>query len=266
MLGPPVHSAARGGKLARVSIVDGAEARIILLDVEGTTTPIAFVYEVLFPYASRKLEPFLCKHFQDSDIQSLIEEFEAQRQLDERQRLQPPSWSNDPDEARLCSTVAYAQWLIAKDSKCTPLKSLQGKIWQEGFTTGELLGQVYPDVPPAFARWRRQKRDICIYSSGSVLAQQLLFRTVVSGDLTSEIAGFFDTRMGIKTHSDSYKKIATSLGRTPCEFLFISDALKEVEAAQSAAMQALLCDRAGSPTSPLPGRKVIRNFDEVFPD
>jgi enolase-phosphatase E1 len=248
-----------------VSVLDESHVHVVLLDIEGTTTPIDFVYKTLFPYASRKLESFLGEHSRDPEIQSLVQDLHAQQQLGERQGLEPPVWVNEPEDARLRSAVGYAQWLMAKDSKSTALKSLQGRIWQEGFGNGELRGQVYPDVPIAFERWRRQKRDICIYSSGSVLAQQLLFQTVISGDLTPQVAGFFDTRIGGKTDGESYKKIAASLGRTPHEFLFVSDAAKEVEAAQAAGMQALLCDRSGALLASEDGGTTIRNFDGIFP-
>jgi enolase-phosphatase E1 len=132
---------------------------------------------------------------------------------------------------------------MAKDSKATPLKCLQGKIWEAGYAKGELQGEVYPDVPPAFKRWRLQRREICIYSSGSVLSQQLLFHSIPSGDLTRLIAAFFDTRVGAKTETESYIRIAQSLTRSPHDFLFISDAVKEVTAANDAGMQAILCNR-----------------------
>jgi enolase-phosphatase E1 len=128
-----------------------------------------------------------------------------------------------------------------------------------------LRGAVFPDVPVAFERWRRQKKIICIYSSGSVLAQQLLFRTTLSGDLTSHITAFFDTRVGAKTEVESYKKIASSLSRPPPQFLFISDATKEVEAARSAGMQTRFCDR-DSRASLTPTEGVIGSFDNVLPD
>jgi enolase-phosphatase E1 len=246
--------------------VDEEQARILLLDIEGTTTPMDFVYRTLFPYASRKVASFLHEHSRDVEIQPLMQDLCAQHGKDEVMRLRPPVLRNDSGEAQVRSSVAYVQWLIARDSKCTPLKSLQGKIWQEGFESGELRGQVYADVPPAFERWRRQKRDICVYSSGSVLAQQLLFRTVISGDLTPQIAGFFDTRTGSKTEVESYKKIAAALGRAAGEFLFLSDAPKEVEAAQSAGMLAILCDRNVPALAAAFTSEVIRSFDEVFPD
>jgi enolase-phosphatase E1 len=249
-----------------VAVFDNPQVRVILLDIEGTTTPIDFVYKTLFPYASRKLETFLGEHSRDPEIRPLIEGLHAQQQIDERQRLEPPAWVNEPEGERVLSAVEYSLWLMAADSKCTALKALQGRIWQEGFGNGELRGEVYADVPVAFERWRRQGREIAIYSSGSVLAQQLLFRTVISGDLTSQIAGFFDTRVGTKSDGESYKKIAASLGRTPRECLFISDAAKEVEAAQVAAMHAILCEREGPTSSSLATGGTIHNFEEIFPD
>jgi enolase-phosphatase E1 len=246
-----------------VPLINASQIRVILLDIEGTTTPVEFVYQTLFPYASRKLESFLRENSQEEEIQSLIQDLRAQHDVDERNGLEPPVWMDHPDEARFRSSVAYGQWLIIRDSKCTPLKSLEGRIWQDGYTSGELHGEVFPDVPIAFEGWRRQNRLICIYSSGSVLAQQNLFRTTASGDLTSYISAFFDTSVGAKTEGESYKKIADSFKHAPHQFLFISDAVKEIEAAQSAGMQAILCERDSHSSSPT--EVVIRSFENVLP-
>jgi enolase-phosphatase E1 len=239
--------------------------RVLLLDIEGTTTPIDFVYKTLFPYAARKVEPFLRAHFSESEITTLVRELKAQHERDDAGGQQPPGWISAPDEEQLSSCVAYVRWLIARDSKCTPLKTLQGKIWQQGFGNGELHGEVYPDVPPAFERWRRQQRQICIYSSGSVLAQQQLFQSIVSGDLTPYIAAYFDTHTGIKTAPPSYTKIAAGLNRSPREFLFVSDVAKEVEAAHSAEMHAVLCDRGAPASTQINLSQTIHTFAEIFP-
>ncbi|HEY6267220.1 MAG TPA: acireductone synthase [Candidatus Acidoferrum sp.] len=249
-----------------MSPIDASQIRVILLDIEGTTTPVEFVYQTLFPYASRKLEPFLRQHVTDPEIQILIQELRAQQGADERNGLNPPGWMDDPEAARLRSCVAYGQWLIVRDSKCQALKALQGRIWQQGFSSGELRGAIFLDVPVALERWRRQKRIVCIYSSGSVLAQQNLFRTTASGDLTSYISLFFDTRVGAKTEQESYKKIAASFSYAPNQFLFISDALKEIEAARSAGMQSLVCVRGEHATSTDAGAGVIHDFSLVLPD
>ena len=244
---------------------EDSQIRVLLLDIEGTTTPVDFVYGTLFPYASRKLEAFLLEHFRDRETQVMLAELAAQHQRDEREGAQPPGWHPETDQALLRSNVAYVHWLMAKDSKCALLKTLQGKIWQQGYASGELHGEVYVDVPPAFERWRRQGREICIYSSGSVLAQQLLFRSTSAGDLTAYISAFYDTGIGSKTDSESYRRIAQTQRRTTSEILFISDALREIEAARLAGMRAKLCVRQPTDATNL-GGEIIRTFDQVVPD
>ena len=266
MLGATIHAAATCGEVKRVALFDEVQVRVILLDIEGTTTPVDFVSKTLFPYASRKLESFLRKNSANPEIGGLVEDLHAQHELDERKGLKPPSWLDDSEEERVRSSAGYGQWLITRDSKCTPLKSLQGKIWQQGYTSGELKGEVYPDVPAAFERWKRKGKVIGIYSSGSMLAQQLLFGSISTGDLTPYISAFFDTRVGEKKEAESYRKIAVSLSCESTQVLFISDAAMEIEAAQSAGMHALLCERDRH-TSATPGeQKVIHDFEGVFPD
>jgi enolase-phosphatase E1 len=246
------------------------KVRVLLLDIEGTTTPIDFVYKTLFPYASRNVESFLVERLAEPEIRAIVRDLRAEYTKDVAAGLAPPVWPIDSNQ-ELRDCVAYLHRLMARDSKCTPLKSLQGKIWQRGFEDDELHGEVYADVPPAFARWRRQGSEIAIYSSGSVLAQKLLFGTVPSGDLTREISAFFDTDVGVKAAPESYTKIAAAMARSPQEFLFLSDAEKEIFAAHSAGMCAALCDRnathAPSPAAPAPKSfETIASFDEVLPD
>ena len=253
-----------GEFMTRASEASEPQIRAILLDIEGTTTPVDFVTKTLFPYASRKLVAFLHEHFHEPEIQSLVKDLHAQLQLDAQTGVQPPSWVNEPADARLRSAATYGQWLMARDSKCTPLKTLQGKIWQEGYATGDLHGEVYADVPPAFQRCHAQGKKIFIYSSGSELAQRLLFSTVPSGDLTAHIAGFFDTRVGAKADAASYNKIAAAIGYHPDQILFISDALKEVAAAQNARMQVLLCVRDPQAGPAASAYQVIHNFNGIL--
>jgi enolase-phosphatase E1 len=249
-----------------VPLFDETQVRAILLDIEGTTTPISFISKTLFPYASRMLEGFLRENAADPEVRAQIQELHAQHELDERNELKPPSWPDDSEEDRLRASGAYGQWLIARDSKCTPLKALQGKIWQQGYASGELKGEVYLDVPVAFERWKRQGKIICIYSSGSVLAQQLLFGSVATGDLTPYIAAYFDTRVGAKTEGESYRKIAAAVSYEPRQFLFVSDAWKEVEAARAAGMRALLCKRDASSSKAEGTAQWIQDFDDIFPE
>jgi enolase-phosphatase E1 len=266
VLGTEVHSAAKRGTIARVEVRAEEKIRIILLDIEGTTTPADFVYRTLFPYAQKNLEAFLKKHFREPSVQSTVRDLRSQNDVDRRNGLAPPQWIDEPEEARLPSAVEYSQWLMAKDSKCTALKALQGAIWQEGYARGELRGEVYGDVPPAFARWRRAGKQICIYSSGSDLAQRLLFSSVGSGDLTPYIARFFDTRVGAKADEQSYRKISREVGHAAEEFLFISDSIKEVEAAAAAGMQAAICVREPDGVAPASPYPVIHNFEHLFRD
>ena len=248
------------------SRTEDSQVKVLLLDIEGTTTPVDFVYKTLFPYANRKVEGFLLEHFRDLELQPVLAELAAQQQRDEREGLRPQARSQETEEARLRSTIAYVHWLMARDSKCTALKALQGKIWQLGYTNGELHGEVYADVPLAFARWRRQGREICIYSSGSVLAQQLLFRSTAAGDLTAHISAFYDTAIGPKTESESYRRIVESRRRAASEMLFISDTIKEIDAARLAGLQAMLCVREPVGTNDHSPQRTIRAFDEVMPD
>ena len=243
---------------------DGPPVRAILLDIEGTTTPVSFVYETLFPYARRQMKDFLVRHWEDAAVRADVAALRKQHELDAP--LGPPPWRDGPRDAQLDSAVAYAGWLSQRDSKCTPLKSLQGKVCEEGYRSGELRGEVYPDVPRAFARWTTQRKVICIYSSGSILAQKLLFSTTASGDLTPHIRFFFDTAVGTKTDAESYRRIAASIGSPASEILFLSDVARELDAARQAGMQTSLCLRPGSIELPASAHPVIRSFEEVFPE
>jgi enolase-phosphatase E1 len=265
MLGSRLHSSAECRELEQVLSIDEASVGLLLLDIEGTTTPIDFVHGVLFPFASQRLDSFLGQNFHDPETRPMIEVLKAQQKEDLQQGLDPPQHSGGSEESEIHSVVAYARWLISRDSKCGALKALQGKIWQEGYESGELRGRVYSDVPRAFERWRGQERRTCVYSSGSVLAQQLLFRTTAFGDLTAFIEAFFDTKFGSKTETESYKRIAASLGCREGAALFLSDATKELDAARAAGMQTALCVRAeGDEPFPL-DHPLVRTFDEVFP-
>lgn len=245
--------------------LDTSRIRALLLDVEGTTTPVDFVYRTLFPYARQKFEDFLRRHREDSAVRSDLEWLRKQYRADEGQGLEVPPWRGAPPDQLLASAAAYGRWLIDRDSKVFALKSLQGKIWEEGYRNGELRGEVYPDVPPAFARWSQQGRIIAVYSSGSILAQKLLFGSTAQGDLTPFLRAHFDTTTGTKTDAESYRKIGAALVLPASEILFISDMVRELDAARQAAMATLLCVR---PEAPKPGESshsVIHTFGDVFP-
>jgi enolase-phosphatase E1 len=242
--GPHVHSARYHVALTNV--------RTVLLDIEGTTTPIDFVHTTLFAYARARVQEFLERHEADADVQADIALLRAEHAV-EAPAPNPP----------MASVSAYVHWLMDRDRKSTGLKSLQGKIWEEGYRSGTLRGEVYPDVPPALARWREQGKDIVIFSSGSVPAQRNLFASTAAGDLTRFIRAYFDTTTGPKTAAQSYARIAASLDRSPAKVLFVSDVGAELDAARAAGMQTALCVRApGSPPA-TGGHPVVHRFDEL---
>ena len=142
-------------------------------------------------------------------------------------------------------------------------QGLQGEIWRSGYRSGELRGQVFPDVPAALERWCARQLDVCIYSSGSVLAQQLLFQTTDAGDLTRFLTGYYDTGIGPKASPDSYRRIAGALDAPAERLLFISDVTGELDAARGAGFQTLLCVRPSNPAARDHSHPVIHTFDEI---
>jgi enolase-phosphatase E1 len=242
---------------------DFTSIRAILLDIEGTTTPIDFVFKTLFPFAAEHVEEFLREYSSNSEVQQLITELRST--WSGAASSGAPVWIESTPQEKLASASAYVRWLIARDSKITPLKTLQGKIWEQGFRCGALKGEVYRDVAPAFTRWRQQGRRIAIFSSGSVLAQKLLFAHSSAGDLSSHIEAYFDTTTGPKREVESYKKIVAALQLRTEQVLFISDVAAELDAAQRAHVQTTLCLRPGNQQAGNSTHHVIRTFYEVLP-
>lgn len=237
--------------------------KLLLLDIEGTTTPVDFVTKVLFPYARRHVDAFLNAHWNEADLRADVQGLAAERARDLARGLNPPAFESDESPAPV---VRYVHWLMDQDRKSTSLKSLQGKIWEAGYRSGELHGEVYDDVPRAFERWRSQGKAIAIFSSGSVLAQKLLFSRTRAGDLTGFIRAYFDTATGAKREGESYGRIASALGVEPGEGLFISDVAAELDAARSAGMPTALAIRDRSLESASSVHSGIHTFDEIFPD
>jgi enolase-phosphatase E1 len=261
-----LHSCSAAGQLA-LAVPPGSDSvQAILLDIEGTTTPIDFVFRTLFPYARQRWGQFLLEHGDEPSIHMDLDALRMQHRADAAEQLNPPPWVDRSTGAELASATAYGAWLIDRDSKCSALKSIQGKIWQEGYRTGELRGEVYPDVPAALARWSREGKVICIFSSGSILAQKLLFGTCAAGDLTAFIRANFDTTSGPKNEPGSYRKIAEALALETSGILFISDIAKELDAARDAGMQTALCVRTRSSDRVASTHRKISSFDEIFAD
>ncbi len=216
----------------------------VVLDIEGTTTPIVFVHEVLFPYARARLAPFLSMHANRADVTRTVSTLFLEHHADLVQGDGPPVWERERDPA---GPVPYLEWLMDRDRKSPALKALQGLIWDEGYAKGELRGQVFPDVPPALARWHAAGLGLAIYSSGSVLAQRRLFQSTDAGDLTPLFNDFFDTDVGAKRDPNSYRRIAAALGLPTSDVLFISDVTAELAAARTAGLQTRLSIRPGNP-------------------
>lgn len=232
-----------------------AHVRAVLLDIEGTTTPVDFVYQTLFPFARRHLREFLSRNSGVAPVQSDITLLREEHARDVSSSEVPPPWSGESIE----SAVEYALWLMDRDRKSTALKSIQGKIWQQGYESGELQGVVYEDVPVAFGRWQDEGRKIAIYSSGSVLAQKLIFAHTNAGDLTPFISAYFDTTTGGKKESASYREIARVIGCDASGIIFYSDSLVEVNAAREAGMLTALVVRHGH-AHETDGQRTVRDF------
>jgi enolase-phosphatase E1 len=239
----------------------GIEA--ILLDIEGTTTPLAFVTEVLFPYVRTRLHSHLEQHAGDDDYKPLLTRLQDEHQLCRRRGETPPEWTDRPNDLRIASAIAFVEWLMDRDRKCTPLKELQGRIWKDGYERGALVGQVFPDVLPALRRWHDENLSVCIYSSGSVLAQRLLFRYSSSGDLTGLLHAFFDTNVGGKTDAESYRHIVHALGLSADAIMFLSDMPGELEAAGKAGLRVRLVIRPGNLPLSEDDAGAVRSFDEI---
>lgn len=196
--------------------------RAVLIDIEGTTSTIAFVHEVLFPYADEHLDEHVAAHRDDPVV--------AQALRDAAVLAGEP----DADEARILALLH--QW-IAEDRKVTPLKTLQGLIWEEGYARAGLRSHIYDDVEPVLRAWHAAGLQLYIYSSGSIAAQRLLFGNSIAGDLTPLFSDYFDTTIGPKTDAESYMAIATAIDLDPTEILFLSDNERELDAAAAADLQ-----------------------------
>ena len=244
-------------------MMDRRRIRAVLLDIEGTTTPIEFAYEVLFPYARSHVEEYLHTHISSERNQDDVRRLFREHTQDVQRGRRPPGWKDELPALQVQSVTAYVHWLMDRDRKSTPLKSLQGRIWEAGFRNGELQGQVYPDVPAALERWHAAGLRVCIFSSGSVQAQKLIFAHS-SGDLSRFLHRHFDTTTGPKREPDSYRRISLDLELKPEEVLFLSDDAAELDAAAAAGMKTVQCVRPGVDGSEEDRHPRVRTFDAVL--
>ncbi|MCS6931211.1 MAG: acireductone synthase [Acetobacteraceae bacterium] len=221
----------------------GDPVRLVVTDIEGTTSPIAFVKEELFPFAERELGPFLAARAEDPAVAAVLADVAARA----------------PGEA---PEAALRRWMAA-DEKVTPLKTLQGMIWEAGFRDGRLRGRLWPDVPPHLRAWRAGGVRLAVFSSGSVAAQRLLFGFSEAGDLTPLFDGFFDTTTGPKREAASYRAILSALGAAAGESLFLSDVEAELDAAAEAGLRTCQLVRPEDGTRPGARHPVAPDFAAV---
>ena len=224
--------------------------KAILTDIEGTTSSISFVKDVLFPYARKRLPAFLTTHADKPEVRHWLHEAAKEAGL---------------VSASQSELIALLQRWIDEDRKATPLKALQGMIWDEGYRNGDYRAHMYPEVPAKLRVWKDQGLELYVYSSGSVAAQKLFFAFSEDGDLTPLFSGYFDTETGPKRDANSYRSIAIAIGTSANEVLFLSDVVEELDAAQAAGMKTTLLARAPAQCPTGCAHACVPDFDAVVP-
>jgi enolase-phosphatase E1 len=230
-----------------------AGVRGVLVDIEGTTTAISFVYETLFPYAAARLAAACAERAAEPRVAAAISLLRAEYAAEPPGSALPPFGDGAP----------YARHLMDADRKSTGLKELQGLIWEEGYASGELRGHVFADVPPALDAWRAAAVRLRIFSSGSRQAQRLLFAHTDYGDLTPYFEGFHDTTTGPKLAPPAYRAIAAAFGLPAAELLFLSDAAGELDAAAAAGYRCAMLVRPGNRPQPPGAHPILHSFAEL---
>ena len=223
--------------------------RAIVTDIEGTTSDIRFVHNVLFPYARERLASFVQAGVDSEPVRAILDDLRAE--------ISQPQATPD-------GLIAVLLGFMEEDRKSTALKALQGHIWRDGYVNGDFTGHLYPDVLPAFRQWKSQGIDLYVYSSGSVAAQKLLFGYSDEGDITGLFSGYFDTHVGAKRETHSYRNIAEQIGLPPAQLLFLSDIRQELDAAREAGWQTVQLIR-GEADHESRHRQVSR-FDDIHPE
>ena len=227
--------------------------KIILTDIEGTTSSISFVKDVLFPYARRELPNFVRTHSHDSKVRHWLDQ------------VQLELGSEFFNDEHLIETLI--NW-IDGDRKHTALKALQGMIWVAGYRDGNYAAHIYEDAVDMLKQWHESGHRIYVYSSGSVPSQKLFFGHSAAGDLTSLFSGYFDTEMGGKREAESYRRIANAIGTEPSNIIFLSDIVEELDAAREANMNTILLDRLNDYPKPrrneaTHGHQRVESFKDI---
>lgn len=224
--------------------------RAIVTDIEGTTSSISFVKDVLFPYARKRLPAFVVTHADKPDVQHWLHEAAREAGL------------VSASEQEIIDLLI--EW-IDSDRKSTALKALQGLIWADGYQDASFRAHIYEDAARCLQKWAAAGIPLYVYSSGSVPAQKLLFEHTEAGDLTTVFSGYFDTETGAKRESTSYARIAESIELPPSEILFLSDVVEELDTARDAGMQTILLARGSDGCPADSGHRCVVNFDAIDP-
>ena len=224
------------------------KTKFILTDIEGTTTSVSFVYEILFPYFRNNIQ-------QLKELQQLPEVHEAFEQTIELAKELEGIQLIETDEI----INKLLEWSLA-DKKITPLKTLQGILWKNGYVSGEIKGHVYSDVKENLEKWKEKGIELGVFSSGSVAAQKLIFGFSELGDLTPNFSFYFDTKTGGKREVETYTKISYDINIPAANILFLSDIIEELEAAKLAGYQTIQLVRDGTTAN---WDKTVENFEEI---
>ena len=238
----------------------------LLLDIEGTTCPITFVSNILFPYAQQQLKTYIDTNIDDEAVSRLIQDAWEEWRIDpdpQSQELLQKS-NSEAEDKNNTAIHDYLQRLIAIDRKSTALKDLQGRIWKQGYTSGSIQSELYPETLAALQSWTSAGYKLAVYSSGSVAAQQLLYQYTAEGDVRNLFSGWFDTRTGPKKESHSYQSIARALKTPPHNIAFISDNKAECDAAERADMNTIFSLREGNPDQSPGHHTVITSLNQVL--
>jgi enolase-phosphatase E1 len=223
--------------------------KVVLTDIEGTTTSISFVHDVLFQYSAKEMRVFIGRHKTAPAVQQLLKKIDPAFQ---------PADASAVDKV----TTILLDW-IAQDKKHPVLKNLQGMIWEDGYKQGAFKSHLYDDVEPQLRQWKQQGLRLAIFSSGSAEAQRLLFGHTPHGDLTDLFEGFFDLAVGGKREKSSYLAIASKLNVEPRDILFLSDVVQELDAAKDAGLQTIQLVRPG--TVACNNHPTATTFDDINP-
>jgi len=236
----------------------------LLLDIEGTTCPVSFVSDVLFPFAKQELSHYIKQHWDKSPDNEQIEAAKKEW-LDDRstESVQIKQQVIKGESEEIDGLIQYLKHLISIDKKSTALKDLQGKIWEHGYKNGELKSQLFPETAECLREWREQGLTLSVYSSGSIQAQKLLYRHSPAGDLEKFFSHWFDTHTGPKKSTESYTTIAEQLHSSPNKIWFVSDNGAECDSARSAGMHTLFSLRDGNPDRDPRDHTVVQSLRDV---